>query len=223
LIKEPRFVKVAFKMESQFQTPQEIFWAQEFGDQYTERNNDPQLIASNLALFTKVLAQTVNVKSVLELGANRGLNLQALHQLLPSAYLAGIEINAQAAEALRSLEYVDVHHASLLDFSPAATYSLALIKGVLIHIQPEQLPKVYNLLAAASSRYVCIAEYYNPSPVSLEYRGHADRLFKRDFAGEFLQRHPEFRLLNYGFVYRRDPQFPLDDITWFLMERGEIG
>ena len=64
-----------------------------------------------------------------------------------------------------------------------------------------------------------VAEYYNPVPVSIAYRGHTDRLFKRDFAGEIMERHPELRLIDYGFCYRRDPAFPQDDISWFLMER----
>jgi len=44
-------------------------------------------------------------------------------------------------------------------------------------------------------------------------------LFKRDFAGEMLDRYPALKLLDYGFVYRRDPLFPQDDMTWFLLEK----
>ena len=47
----------------------------------------------------------------------------------------------------------------------------------------------------------------------------AQRLFKRDFAGEILDRHADLQLVDYGFAYRRNPQFPQDDITWFLMEK----
>jgi spore coat polysaccharide biosynthesis protein SpsF len=65
-----------------------------------------------------------------------------------------------------------------------------------------------------------VIEYYNPSPVSVPYRGHNDRLFKRDFAGEMLNKYPNLKALDYGFVYRRDPNFPLDDVTWFLMEKA---
>jgi hypothetical protein len=43
--------------------------------------------------------------------------------------------------------------------------------------------------------------------------------FKRDFAGEIMDRFPDLRLVDYGFVYHRDPQFPQDDFTWFLMEK----
>ena len=66
-------------------------------------------------------------------------------------------------------------------------------------------------------RNVC--EYYNPSPTSISYRGHTDRLYKRDFAGEMLDIYSDLRLVDYGFSYHRDSAFPQDDISWFLMEK----
>jgi pseudaminic acid biosynthesis-associated methylase len=96
---------------------------------------------------------------------------------------------------------------------------LALIKGVLIHMNPDVLPTIYDKLVAATSRYLLVAEYYNPVPVAISYRGHPDRLFKRDFAGEILDLYPEMELVDYGFAYHRDPNFPQDDITWFLMQK----
>ena len=202
-----------------FSTPQEQFWAGQFGDDYTDRNTGARWVASNLALFSRILAATVGVRSVVEFGANRGLNLLALRQLLPDARLSAVEINAKAVEALRQLSWLDVTHASLLDFKPAVQSDLVLVKGVLIHLNPDVLAGVYELLRAASSRYICIVEYYNPSPVTIPYRGHTDRLFKRDFAGEVLARYPDLRLLDYGFVYHGDPNFPQDDLTWFLLEK----
>jgi spore coat polysaccharide biosynthesis protein SpsF len=64
-----------------------------------------------------------------------------------------------------------------------------------------------------------VCEYYNPTPVEVTYRGHEQALFKRDFAGEMLDAFPELTLVDYGFTYHRDPKFPLDDSTWFLMEK----
>lgn len=96
-----------------------------------------------------------------------------------------------------------------------------MIKGVLIHIQPESLSSVYDVLHKATARYLLVCEYYNPTPVTIPYRGHIDRLFKRDFCGELLDRHEDLRLLDYGFAYHRDPDFPQDDINWFLLgKRG---
>ena len=67
-----------------------------------------------------------------------------------------------------------------------------------------------------------ICEYYNPNPVSVNYRGHKDKLFKRDFADEFLNKYNNLTLLDYGFIYRKDPSFPQDDITWFLIKKDDI-
>lgn len=203
-----------------FRTEQEAFWAGDFGDEYIGRNDSPRLVAANMALFAKVLQHTRNVGSIIEFGANIGMNLHALRQLLPQTSLSAIEINQRAAGILRALGYVTVHEGSILDFKASTQYDMALIKGVLIHIAPEQLPNVYDALYAASSRYVCVVEYYNPTPVSVSYRGHTERLFKRDFAGELMDRHPNLRLLAYGFNYHRDPEFAYGDETWFLMEKS---
>lgn len=201
-------------------THQETFWSGSFGDEYTERNDGPRIIASNAALFSRILGATVGVKSVIEFGANRGLNLQALRLLLPDLEVAGVEINDSAVEKLREIPNVDVYHQSVFDYVPSKQYDIALIKGVLIHLNPDRLPEVYRILHESSRRYICIAEYYNPTPVSVSYRGHSDVLFKRDFAGEMLRRYSSLRLLDYGFVYRGDPNFPQDDITWFLLEKA---
>ena len=201
-------------------THQETFWSGSFGDEYTERNDGPRIIASNAALFSRILGATVGVKSVIEFGANRGLNLQALRLLLPDLEVAGVEINDSAVEKLREIPNVDVYHQSVFDYVPSKQYDIALIKGVLIPLNPARLPEVSRILHESSRRYICIAEYYNPTPVSVSYRGHSDVLFKRDFAGEMLRRYSSLRLLDYGFVYRGDPNFPQDDITWFLLEKA---
>ena len=66
---------------------------------------------------------------------------------------------------------------------------------------------------------LCIVEYYNPTPVSVAYRGHGDKLFKRDFAGEILDRFKDVSLVDYGFSYHRDNVFPSGDYNWFLLEK----
>jgi spore coat polysaccharide biosynthesis protein SpsF len=205
---------------AQFTTDQEQFWAGEFGTEYIERNQGDRLLAANLDFFTKALRYTRKLTSCIEFGANIGMNLRALKLLYPDIEAHGIEINAAAAKQLATLiPPAQVYHTSILEFAAARAWDLALIKGVLIHINPNVLPQVYDKLVAAANRYLLVAEYYNPVPVAIPYRGHADRLFKRDFAGEIIERHPQMQLIDYGFAYRRDPNFPQDDITWFLMEK----
>ena len=81
------------------------------------------------------------------------------------------------------------------------------------------LPVAYERLYEASNRYILVAEYYNPSVVEISYRGHSGRLWKRDFAGEMMDKYPDLKLVDYGFIYHRDLAFPADDVTWFLMEK----
>jgi spore coat polysaccharide biosynthesis protein SpsF len=203
-----------------FKTEQEMFWAGAFGTEYIQRNQADALLASNLDFFAKALRAARGVKTCIEFGANIGMNLKALKLLHPPLEQHGIEINADAAKELAQvIPAKHVYQSSILDFNPQQTWDLVLIKGVLIHINPDVLTQVYDKLVASSGRYLLVAEYYNPSPVAIPYRGHADRLFKRDFAGEIMDRHPQLQLLDYGFAYRRDPNFPQDDITWFLMEK----
>lgn len=203
-----------------FQTEQEAFWAGDFGTDYIQRNQGDALLASNLDFFAKALRYAQGVRSCVEFGANIGMNLKALRLLQPSIEAHGIEINEEAARQLGAvIPEAHVHQGSILDFEPKRQWDLALIKGVLIHMNPDVLPQVYDKLVQSTARYLMVAEYYNPAPVAIPYRGHSDRLFKRDFAGEIMDRHPQLRLVDYGFAYRRDPNFPQDDITWFLMER----
>lgn len=201
-------------------TEQEAFWAGSFGDEYVARNNGSELLASNTAFFSRILGRTREVGSLIELGANIGMNLRAIRVLAPAMELAAVEINARACAELDKIPRLSVFGQSILDFSPARCWDMVLIKGVLIHIAPESLDAVYHAAYRACSRYICVAEYYNPSPVEVPYRGHSGKLFKRDFAGELLDRYPDLKLVDYGFVYHRDPSFPQDDITWFLLEKA---
>jgi pseudaminic acid biosynthesis-associated methylase len=201
-------------------TEQEAFWEGDFGDEYTKRNRGSGWVAANTAFFSKVLARTQKVRAVLELGSNIGLNLMALRQLLPAAKLSAVEINEKAAAELKSnVPDIDLHLSSVLEFEPDATWDLVFTKGILIHINPDKLPIVYELMYRASSRYLLVSEYYNPTPAEVAYRGHAGRLFKRDFAGDMLDMYSGLALIDYGFVYHRDTNFPQDDMNWFLLEK----
>lgn len=203
-----------------FKTDQEKFWAGEFGTEYIHRNQSDELLASNLAFFSRGLYAAKGIKSCIEFGANIGMNLKALKFLYPNIDLHGIEINQGAAKELETvIPRGNIYIESILDFSIPHQWDLVMIKGVLIHINPEYLQIVYSKLFEATGRFLFLAEYYNPSPVSIPYRGYTDRLFKRDFAGEILDQYSQLRLIDYGFVYRRDPSFPQDDINWFLLEK----
>ena len=122
-----------------------------------------------------------------------------------------------AAEAKENVD-ADIRVGSIIENLDAGEYDLTFTSGVLIHINPDHLNAVYKNLYDHSRRYVLVSEYYNPTPVSISYRGHHDRLFKRDFAGDLIDQY-DMKLIDYGFVYKRDPWAPQDDTTWFLLEK----
>jgi spore coat polysaccharide biosynthesis protein SpsF len=194
-------------------------WSGEFGDEYTERQIDT--VASNMHLFRQVFGD-YKLESVIEYGAGSGMNLEALHKLMPQCNLTGVEINAVACKAMREKPYITVLETSALYCSKTALImrkrELALTKGFLIHVPPDDLPTMYREIYNGSNHYILLCEYYNPKPVEITYRGYDGLLWKRDFAGEMLDMFSDLELVKYGFVYHRD-EHPLDDITWFLLRK----
>lgn len=202
-----------------YQTEQEEFWASDFGQDYQDRNVGEKIIVSKMVFFSKMLRSAPKVKSIIELGCNIGLNLQALNRISPEFELAAYEINESAAEKARALNIATVQTGTILDPLPHdKTYDIAFTAGVLIHINPDQLDKVYQNLYNLSHKYILVSEYYNPTPVTVKYRGHENRLYKRDFAGELMDKFG-LTLIDYGFTYHRDAYFPRDDATWFLLSK----
>lgn len=201
-----------------YQTEQEQFWAGDFGQGYIDRNSSEQLLTSKVAMWANMLRAAPMVSSATEFGCNIGLNLMAINRLNPTISLSGYEINEAAAQQASKTNVGEIHNRSILEPLDATSVDLTFTVGVLIHINPEHLNKVYENLVNASRRYVLVAEYYNPTPVKIPYHGHEDRLFKRDFAGDLIDNYG-LRLIDYGFVYKRDNWAPQDDISWFLLEK----
>ena len=61
------------------------------------------------------------------------------------------------------------YNESILTVDSKEKFDLVLIKGS-NSSESKKLNQIYNKLYEAN-KYILIAEYYNPSPVSLEYRG----------------------------------------------------
>lgn len=198
---------------------QEEFWSGEFGEGYLGRNNNEQMVIGRMVHFSRFLKSVPTIRSILELGCNVGMNLQALKRLNPEFDLHAYEINPTAARMAQDLGIANVNCDTIVNrLETAQTYDLTFTSGVLIHINPMLLEGVYENLYRLSNRFILINEYFNPTPVMVEYRGVKDRLFKRDFAGELIDRY-RLRLVDYGFLYSRDNYFPRDDSNWFLLEK----
>ena len=151
------------------------------------------------------------------------MNLRAINEIDSSVNLSGVEINRHAAQVLSdSLPGSDIHVDSFLEFKSDCKWDLVFCKGVLIHIAPDRLRDAYDALYRHSNSHILIAEYYNTTPIEVPYRGHTERLYKRDFCGEMLDKYADLSLVDYGFIYHRDSVFHYyDDVTWFLLKKSD--
>ena len=202
----------------EYKNEQEKFWANQFGFKYIERNNSEFILNSKINMWKKMLRATNNINSAIELGCNIGLNLVALKKNYPKIKLYGYEINEEAVRKAEKFNVGQITQASILEKISVDKVDLCFTTCVLIHINPRYLRNVYENLVNITNRYILIAEYYNPEPIKIRYRGHENKLFKRDFAGDLIENYG-LKLVDYGFIYKRDNLAPQDDITWFLLEK----
>ena len=198
---------------------QEKFWLGQFGNRYINRNKSKRLKKNTDYFFEKIFKKKkIKISSIIELGANIGNNLESLKKIYKNSNLTAVEINNKACDILKKKNSkINVINSDIANLKLNIKFDLVLIKGVLIHINPLQLNKIYKKIYSLSKKYILIAEYYNPKPVKLIYRNKKNKLFKRDFAGEMIKKY-KLRLLDYGFSYRLD-KFPQDDLSWFLLKK----
>jgi pseudaminic acid biosynthesis-associated methylase len=198
-------------------TEQELFWQGSFGTEYTERNQIS--LEQRQPFFATILQKTYGVQTICELGANRGHNLKAIASLSPNFELTGVELNDSAITELEKIPGIQTRQSSIQDFESDKQFDLVFTCGVLIHINPEELPIVYQKIYETSRRYILLNEYYNPVPMEIKYRGYSGKLFKRDFASELIEYYKEkLTVIDYGFLWK-----PIhtgwDNTTWFLLEK----
>jgi pseudaminic acid biosynthesis-associated methylase len=191
-------------------------WSGDFGDEYISRNSSAQAQAASLRLLSRAL-RGHEPNSAIELGANVGRNLRSMQLLYPGISLAGVEINDRACRHLRD-QGIETIQGSLLDIDIERDFDLVLVVEILIHIEPSLLPTAYEQIYNLSRRLILVAEYYSPQPVEVTYRGVDGALWKRDFAGEMLDRYSDLRLLDMGATYHRQNSGD-DDLTWFLLSK----
>lgn len=196
------------------------FWSGDFNLGYIERNSSDEMLASNLFFFAKILFdRNLKPKTILELGANVGLNIRALQLLLPNTRFDAVEINRDAFEKLKETG-CEAHLSSIEDFDSRKKYDLVLSKGVLIHIEPQELQKVYKKIVDLSKKWILIAEYFSRTPTEVVYHGEEGKLFKRDFARELMDTN-NVSLVASGFSSKL-MEFPQDDLNWYLFEKNEM-
>ena len=195
---------------------QEALWSGEFGKAYTIRQSH-NLLATRVFFRRALREANLTNPNILEFGAGVGHNLLALKRIYEGSWLSGVEINEEAFNELQVVA-TESTLSSIFEFESRSDWDLVFTKGLLIHLHPDDLPKAYKTIYECSRQYILLCEYFNPTPVAIEYRGEKEALWKRDFAGDMLDMYP-LKMLGYGFFWSRD-KYPQDDLHWCLMEKS---
>lgn len=200
-------------------------WSSRFGDEYVARNDYSEWkMKPGKEAFQRILGG-LDIESVLEVGSNIGLNLLFINALFNGGVkLYAVEPNRKAFDRLLSQKAMRLEKAWNCDASqlPMEDSSIDLVftTGVLIHIAPDDLSRVTDEIFRVARKYVLCIEYFSHTPVEEFYRGQKGLLFKRDFGSFYLDRFPNLKWLNYGFLWQRELTI-FDNLNWWLFEKKD--
>jgi pseudaminic acid biosynthesis-associated methylase len=181
-------------------------WCSEFGREYTMRSClTPEQVdtlwrknygITRTELNARFLASFPADARILEVGCNTGNQLSLL-QRAGFSNLHGVDVQDYALEIARSrLSYVNFARASSFSLPYEDNYfDLVFTSGVLIHISPNDLPVALKEIHRCATSYIWGYEYYASSVTKISYRGHAELLWKMDYAREYLELFPDLELV----------------------------
>lgn len=200
-------------------------WRGQFGEDYIERNIlEKWMIEPGKEAFRRILGKR-KIDSILEVGSNIGLELVYLTELLKDKVdLYAVEPNKKAFSVLISETRINLKKAwncSAFDIPlENASIDLVFTCGVLIHISPDDLGRATDEIARVARKYVLCIEYFSNNPETITYRGHKKLLFKRDFGAFYLDRYPNLKWIDYGFLWKCESK-SYDNLNWWLFEKRE--
>jgi pseudaminic acid biosynthesis-associated methylase len=187
-------------------TDQARVWMGEFGREYTDRNNQTPAELdyfyqehygiTRRKLNEEFLREVPKDARILEVGCNMGTQLLMLQEMGYSN-LHGIEIQSYALErAKQRLPRAELIQASALSIPhPDNYFDVVFTSGVLIHIAPSDLSRVMAEIHRCSSVWIWGFEYYSPKAAEIPYRGHAQLLWKTDFAKHYCEQFADVELV----------------------------
>lgn len=208
-------------MIKQFNTEQEQFWAEAYAEDYISKNNSFSQVLG-VDAWKKMLAKSSNILNILECGCNIGRNINFLNTSIPESKKNIIEISDAAySYVINNFKIDKSFNGAIVDSQFAdGQFDLVFTMGVLIHIHPDNLILNMKKMFDYSSRYILIGEYFNRTPVTLDYQGQKDKLFKRDFGKMFMENF-DVTSIDYGFLWGHFYDTAgFDDINWWLFEKN---
>lgn len=185
---------------------QVAFWKGEFGEKYSSRNTFDykswnQWYLDNYgkdkeAMNLDFLSEMNKESKVLEVGSNVGQQLYCLKQG-GFQNLFGVELQPNAvAECRQRFSDLNVLVGSGFDLPFKDEYfDMVYTSGVLIHIAPENLPKIMSEVVRCSKEYIWGFEYFSEEVTEIPYRGNTNVLWKANHCQMYLDQFPNLTLV----------------------------
>jgi pseudaminic acid biosynthesis-associated methylase len=180
-------------------------WSGEFGRRYTDRNlrsveEMDRVFAGHIGVprtelnrrFVGGLDRGIRI---LEVGCNVGVQLMAL-QAMGFCDLWGLELQWYAVEKARErTRGINIVQGSALELPfRDGWFDLVYTSGVLIHVSPQDLPRVQAEIARCSRRWVWGYECHAPEMTEVSYRGNSELMWKADYPALYQEADPSLRV-----------------------------
>lgn len=192
-------------------------WKSSFGDEYTLRNSGLN-VGARVNVWKTILPK--GCRSILEVGANAGANLEAISQI-SDAEMYACEPNDTARGMLEDRGLTGAHHI-LSDSAdkitlPAKHVDLAFTSGVLIHIGPDKLEQSMREIHRIARKWIICGEYFAPQEEEIKYRGQQGLMWRRDYGSLYLDMFPDLKCTMNLFAWKR--MTGLDNLTFWVFEK----
>jgi ubiquinone/menaquinone biosynthesis C-methylase UbiE len=202
-------------------------WASKFGDDYTKR---PQVsVEHRAAVWQNLIPCSLHCKSILEVGANVGANLEAIASYIGTPLehldLYACEPNDLAREELidlthrvPSLNWVSGDYADNISLGDNSV-DLVFTSGVLIHIPTDKLLASMREIHRVAKRFIICLEYFANKEEMIPYRGTKDTLWRRPYGAIWRKAFPDLRdVIMPALLEKSTTGF--DDVTAWVFEKG---
>jgi len=205
-------------------TKQEQMWSSNFGVEYNKRNDwDYKELNEVYKKYYGVERSIMNTEfldslprdiRILEVGSNYGIILKSLEEM-GFTNLYGVELQWDGVLTVKQrFPKYQVLQASGLDLPFKNGYfDLVYTSGVLIHINPENLPKFMSEMVRCSKKYIWGFEYYADKVTEIPYHNNANLMWKAPYKQIFMDGHKELKSVKekiYPYIKGEDMMYLLE-------------
>ena len=149
----------------------------ELWNKYTDENKNS--IQGKISDFINYICIGLGAVKICEVGCNVGNNLSSFNK---SVNVTGIDLNESALKNA-SVNYPNFKFkkASAIDIPfPDNSFDLVFTRGVLIHINPDDLKKAISELYRISKKWIFNLEYFGEDEKMIEWKRGNDLLWYRN-------------------------------------------